>query len=179
MGLLCVSYSFDSILIRFFFSFIYFVAGSDWPLYIGLAVVGAICVALGAGLARGARKGRRLPPYSIARTGKRCSLHFNRHIIWMPVSFVCIESTFCTLCTYTRAHGSNMLAVWVNNNETNGEKKQLKMLYDRAHNQIQSRSALKHALIVFRYRGKFETISTNPWAKATTQPNGAHQPFFR
>lgn len=71
MGLLCVSYSFDSILIRFFFSFIYFVAGSDWPLYIGLAVVGAICVALGAGLARGARKGRRLPPYSIARTGKR------------------------------------------------------------------------------------------------------------
>lgn len=46
------------------------VTGSDWPLYIGLAVVGAICVALGAGLARGARKGRRLPPYSIARTGK-------------------------------------------------------------------------------------------------------------
>lgn len=43
--------------------------GSDWPLYIGLAVVGAICIALGAGLARGARK-RSLPPYSIARTGK-------------------------------------------------------------------------------------------------------------
>lgn len=32
--------------------------------------MGAICVALGAGLARGARKGRRLPPYSIARTGE-------------------------------------------------------------------------------------------------------------
>lgn len=45
-------------------------SGSDWALYIGLTVVGAICVALGAGLARGARKGRRLPPYSIARTGK-------------------------------------------------------------------------------------------------------------
>lgn len=52
------------------FLFACFVTGSDWPLYIGLAVVGAICVALGAGLARGARKGRRLPPYSIARTGK-------------------------------------------------------------------------------------------------------------
>lgn len=44
--------------------------GADWALYIGLTVVGAICVALGAGLARGARKGRRLPPYSIARTGE-------------------------------------------------------------------------------------------------------------
>lgn len=47
----------------------YLSLGSDWPLYIGLTVVGAICVALGAGLARGARK-RSLPPYSIARTGK-------------------------------------------------------------------------------------------------------------
>lgn len=36
-------------------------------------MVGAICVALGAGLARGARKGRRLPPYSIARTGKNAN----------------------------------------------------------------------------------------------------------
>lgn len=52
------------------FVVVVFFPGSDWPLYIGLAVVGAICVALGAGLARGARKGRRLPPYSIARTGK-------------------------------------------------------------------------------------------------------------
>lgn len=62
-----------SFCIRFFtthFLFAFIVTGSDWPLYIGLAVVGAICVALGAGLARGARKGRRLPPYSIARTGK-------------------------------------------------------------------------------------------------------------
>lgn len=59
-----------------FFFLSCFVSGSDWPLYIGLAVVGAICVALGAGLARGARKGRRLPPYSIARTGnKNYSIH--------------------------------------------------------------------------------------------------------
>lgn len=50
--------------------FLLLFSGSDWALYIGLTVVGAICVALGAGLARGARKGRRLPPYSIARTGK-------------------------------------------------------------------------------------------------------------
>lgn len=53
----------------------FIVTGSDWPLYIGLAVVGAICVALGAGLARGARKGRRLPPYSIARTGKHKQIY--------------------------------------------------------------------------------------------------------
>lgn len=49
--------------------------GSDWALYIGLTVVGAVCVALGAALARGARKGRRLPPYSMARTGKLLSFY--------------------------------------------------------------------------------------------------------
>jgi len=33
-------------------------------------VVAVICVAFGAVLARKGRKGRRLPPYSIARAGK-------------------------------------------------------------------------------------------------------------
>lgn len=45
-------------------------ATSEWPIYVGLAVVAVACVALGAILMRGSRKSRRLPPYSMARTGE-------------------------------------------------------------------------------------------------------------
>lgn len=70
-------------LIHNFFFFLIF-AGAEWPLYLGLAIVAAICVALGAALARGARKNRRLPPYSIARAGKKNS----------SLIFICLRLTY-------------------------------------------------------------------------------------
>lgn len=57
--------------------FAFFTAGSEWPIYVGLAVVAVACVALGAILMRGSRKSRRLPPYSMARTGEfEFGVHF-------------------------------------------------------------------------------------------------------
>lgn len=53
---------------------LFFFADSDWPLYLGLTVITVVCIALGAALIRTARRGRHIPPYNMARTGKL--LHF-------------------------------------------------------------------------------------------------------
>lgn len=77
--------------------FVFFSAGSEWPIYVGLAVVAVACVALGAILMRGSRKSRRLPPYSMARTGEfEFGVHFR-----VCCTFVCVHTNNDIGCMHT------------------------------------------------------------------------------
>ncbi|XP_055600862.1 netrin receptor unc-5-like [Uranotaenia lowii] len=46
----------------------YSVQGSNWTIYVGLALTAAICIAIGAGLTRIARRKKTIPAYNLARS---------------------------------------------------------------------------------------------------------------
>lgn len=45
----------------------FLIPASDWPIYVGLAIVASVCIALGAILSYSTRKRRQIPTYSVAR----------------------------------------------------------------------------------------------------------------